>query len=413
MNAHSHRARQASSPEDVVLSVAALLRREGRGPHAADGRLRPRRCYRITPEPDTHAAQNLRKATAATCALFAAGALLGASVLDDPAAMPQAGANVPTDRPGRLPANARIGAVPPAHASTLALTATSAVDVPAITALGVPVGPAARAGSDGAAPIVGIPQQRQALTPVGGHAPGDPVGGGSLAPVGGPPDEPPSGAGPTVDPPSGGPTQHPPADGVDVDVPELPDVDTPKVEVPSVTVPDVPAVGTVTTPGVAISGGKVDPPGVSVTADKGTVSVSTSKAEARVPDVEASGATVGPVRTSKVKVTTPDVSVSPGRVALGAEPDVDLPEVKVSKTEIETPDVEVAGKSVELPDVDVPEVKVDADDPVESVVDTAGGLLGKDADEKADQDSDTDEASDTTTESSDAEKSDDEAADDK
>jgi hypothetical protein len=410
VNAHSHRARQASSPEDVVISVAALLRREGRGPHAADGRLRPRRCYRIAPEPHMHAAQNVRKATAATCALFAAGALFGVSVLDDPSAMPRAGANVPTDRPGRLPAYPRIGAAPPAGASTLALAAASAVDVPAITALGVPVRPAARAGSGGPAPFVGVPRQRQVPTPVGGYTPGGLVGaGGSPGPVGGPADEPPSGAGPTVDPPSGGTAQHPPAGGGGVDVPDLPD--PPKVEVPPVTVPDVPVVGTVTAPGVAISGGKVDPPGVSVAADKGTVAVSTSKAEARVPDVEASGAAVGPVRTSKAKVTTPDVSVSPGRVALGAEPDVDLPEVKVSKTEIETPDVEVAGKSVELPDVDVSEVKVDGDDPVGSVVDTVGGLLGKDSDEMAEQDGDTEEASDTTSESS--EKSDDEAVDDK
>jgi hypothetical protein len=66
-----------------AVSVAALLRREGRGPHMADRPLLPRghvRLARALAAPPRH---NVRRAAAAAGALFAATAVLGPSMVDD------------------------------------------------------------------------------------------------------------------------------------------------------------------------------------------------------------------------------------------------------------------------------------------------------------------------------------------
>jgi hypothetical protein len=67
--------------------VAALLRREGRGPHAADRPLQPRGHSRpLTPPAPLR--RSMRKATAAAGALFAAGAVFSTGLVDTVARSP-------------------------------------------------------------------------------------------------------------------------------------------------------------------------------------------------------------------------------------------------------------------------------------------------------------------------------------
>ena len=85
-----------AAADGPVLSVSALLRREGRGPHAAAGPLRPRthlRAEGVLPVPPPR--RSVRKVTVAATALFAFGAIVGPSVLDD-AALPRAEAEWPS-----------------------------------------------------------------------------------------------------------------------------------------------------------------------------------------------------------------------------------------------------------------------------------------------------------------------------
>src|SRR4051794_4021401 len=66
----------------MTISVGALLRREGRGPHAADRPLTPRGHSRpavVSPRPPRRSA---RKAAAAAGALIAAGAVFSGTVVD-------------------------------------------------------------------------------------------------------------------------------------------------------------------------------------------------------------------------------------------------------------------------------------------------------------------------------------------
>jgi hypothetical protein len=67
------------------VSVAALLRREGRGPHVADRPLVPRGHARVTQPPPTPSRHSLRKVAVAAGALFAATAVLAPSVVEDSA----------------------------------------------------------------------------------------------------------------------------------------------------------------------------------------------------------------------------------------------------------------------------------------------------------------------------------------
>jgi hypothetical protein len=70
---------------DGAVSVAALLRREGRGPHVADRPLVPRGHARVAQPPPEPPRRNVRKVAVAAGALFAATAVLGPSVVEDSA----------------------------------------------------------------------------------------------------------------------------------------------------------------------------------------------------------------------------------------------------------------------------------------------------------------------------------------
>jgi hypothetical protein len=86
------------------VSVAALLRREGRGPHVADRPLVPRGHSRFAPPPPDPPRLSARKAAVAAGALFAATAVLGPSVVQDSGAPSITGRGTalplpPTDTP--------------------------------------------------------------------------------------------------------------------------------------------------------------------------------------------------------------------------------------------------------------------------------------------------------------------------
>lgn len=76
-----------------AVSVAALLRREGRGHHVADRPLQPRGHTRVPAPPADPPRRSVRKAAVAAGALFAATAVLGPSVIED-------SANRPPSEPG-------------------------------------------------------------------------------------------------------------------------------------------------------------------------------------------------------------------------------------------------------------------------------------------------------------------------
>src|SRR5690606_16162778 len=82
--------RRTTGPEGAV-SVAALLRREGRGPRVADRPLVPRGHAPVASPPPPPPRRNGRKVVVAAGALFAATAVFGPSVVED-AAGPSVGA---------------------------------------------------------------------------------------------------------------------------------------------------------------------------------------------------------------------------------------------------------------------------------------------------------------------------------
>ncbi|WP_147258746.1 hypothetical protein [Pseudonocardia hierapolitana] len=95
---------------DGAVSVAALLRREGRGPHVADRPLVPRGHARIAQPPPEPPRRSVRKVAVAAGALFAATAVLGPSVVEDAADRSAAGrgAGIPLP-PASLPLSADYG----------------------------------------------------------------------------------------------------------------------------------------------------------------------------------------------------------------------------------------------------------------------------------------------------------------
>jgi hypothetical protein len=95
---------------DGAVSVAALLRREGRGPHVADRPLVPRGHARIAQPPPEPPRRTVRKVAVAAGALFAATAVLGPSVVEDAANRSASGlgAGIPLP-PASLPLSADHG----------------------------------------------------------------------------------------------------------------------------------------------------------------------------------------------------------------------------------------------------------------------------------------------------------------
>lgn len=169
-------------PEQV--SVASLLRREGRGPHVADPPLQPRGHGRPLVEPVEPAGRSLWRIVVTVGALLAVGATFGAPLLDETSHAPQRATDPGAGRAVAGPAPSADGTVPaPGPALTAGTADVDAADPgPARTAV---VEPFIVTGDD----IVGdaLPPVEVVALPSGGDGAGSPPP--DLPPVaGGPPD---------------------------------------------------------------------------------------------------------------------------------------------------------------------------------------------------------------------------------
>ncbi|WP_211362246.1 hypothetical protein [Pseudonocardia cypriaca] len=393
-----------------AVSVAALLRREGRGPHRADPPLLPRGYARVAQPPAEPPRRNVRKAAAAAGALFAATAVLGPSVLDDASVRSVPDAGIPLPLPGLH------GQGPGAHDLAVAAVrqlfadaVPSAVDTTAVAdgeAAGrgriaahrspstVP-GRAGSAAGTGSTEPIGVPWPGT-VPPGSGVPPAGPgswpPGGGGTGPAGpgggSPGGEAPGGGAPGGGAPGGGgEPSRPPVIVVALSPPE---VATPAVRVPSAAV-DLPVAGPVRTPEVTVGPAVVAAPDVRATLGADGVEAVTTATGIGLPDVTAGDTNIGPLAASGASITTPDVEVSGARLALTADepPEVELPEATLSATRVETPDLALGAVEVELPDIELPSVRLglpsreeDEDtspsEPVESPADADRAETGSD-----------------------------------
>ncbi|SHJ97806.1 hypothetical protein SAMN05443637_101395 [Pseudonocardia thermophila] len=362
----------AGIADGPLVSVAELLRREGRGPHAAPGPLRPRthlsvEDLELLPPPPPR--RSIRKVTVAASAFFAIGAVVGPSVLDD-AALPRAEAERPAADAERARSALAQGGGSRSPLSTQFLPA----GVEAVRLAGVVGdldGPGDGSGATGASafgattrpgsPVAGsgLPGLLTPGTPgVGGSAPAAPGSGtpGAGAPGGLP-------AGTPVVPGLGGGTGGTggSADtggtgGSTVTVP-LPGVETPPVGVGPVDVP-LPVLPVIV-PEVTVSPGGLSTPALSVGTNDG-VGVATSPAAVTTPDIGTTGAQVGPLGLGPAEVVLPDIGVSGLGVGVDREgAQIVLPDLVISPTAVRTPDLSVAGSPIPLPDVELPEIAVE------------------------------------------------------
>lgn len=321
------------------LSVAALLRREGRGPHAADGVLQPR-SHLSSVDPLAIAPpgprRSLRKITLTATALFAIGAVVGPSILND-AALPRTERPTPDADAGSGPGSRIDPDAPPAAVFLPAALQTVAVpDAGTATQSdnGSDRTPAAGGSVGGRVPPGVVPGPVDPGSP-GTGPPGSPGPGPTTPTPPGPGPTPPGSGGPGG--PGSGPGPGDPGSGPGpvVTVP-LPGVPTPPVTAPPIDLPVVPGVP-VSTPGIAIGPGSVTPPSVSVAVSGDGVGVSTTPARIATPDVTTTETKAGPVTVGTAAVELPDVDVSRGSVALTPSgPDVELPEVSI-KDVVEDP----------------------------------------------------------------------------
>lgn len=162
-----------SAEDDAPVSVASLLRREGRRvPHAVDAPLQPR-VHQIRPEEQPQGWINgvgVRRASAAAGALVAAASVLGAAVLTDPGSGRLTVPNAPgapggpgEGQPGSLPGLDLLGPLTPGADVGLAGPV-------ALASFGSPVTPPATFLESGSA----FPGA-QAMVPAGTAAPGAPT----------------------------------------------------------------------------------------------------------------------------------------------------------------------------------------------------------------------------------------------
>ncbi|MCX6467492.1 MAG: hypothetical protein NTW05_28505, partial [Pseudonocardiales bacterium] len=334
------------------LSVAALLRREGRrAPHAVAGPLAPRG-HLPFPEPSLSAPrpQVSRRGTAVTGALVAAGAVLGATVLGESVHTP---GRDPAPESGTAQADGPSGGsslvvATPGGEGALGLAASAAglVDVPpqaTATTLGdLATGAASSAPGTPATPGVTAPAPATDGPGAGGPLP--PAASGALP--GGPA---PDGGLPTVPPPGGAGPDGPALPGPGLPVPPV--VDRPGDGSTTVTLPEV------TTPPVTADL-PVAPP------------VTVSPLAVRAPSVTLDTSGDGPpLDTGAGGVDTPDLRTGDAGPVGEAEvvlPDADLSDdggLEVSAAEVRTPSLELGGTTVDLPDLATPEL-------------STGGLLG-------------------------------------
>ncbi|MCH6172229.1 hypothetical protein [Pseudonocardia alaniniphila] len=249
---------------ETTISVAALLRREGRGPHAADRPLKPRGHSRPAPEHHSPSRRNARKAAAAAGALFAAGAVFSSAAVDT-VASPRGDFDLATD-PGGLTASEatvdRAQAAAPARPDrTIALTA-------AVQHVGpVPPGASGDGSISGAGPGL-------AVDFLGKRAAGDAaVTRSAIFP------------------------SAPRAGAPSILTLVLPEVRTPAVEVAAPVLVDLPIIGPVETPQVDLTEGRISAPAVTISRPRdGGVEVEIADVTVVAPDVAVTEVTAGLTR---------------------------------------------------------------------------------------------------------------------
>jgi hypothetical protein len=251
---------------EATISVAALLRREGRGPHAADRPLKPRGHSRPAPELQSRSRRNARKAAAAAGAMFAAGAVFSSAAVDT-VASPRGDFDLATD-PGGLTASdgtvARAEATAPARPNrTIALTA-------AVQHVG-PVPPGA--SGDGSISATGLALAVDFLG------------------------KPEAGVGADTRSTSTILQSAPRAGAPSVLTLLLPEVRTPSVEVAAPVVMDLPIIGPVATPQVSLTEGRISAPAVTISRPRdGGVEVEIADVAVVAPDVTVTEVTAGLAR---------------------------------------------------------------------------------------------------------------------
>ena len=251
--------------------MAALLRREGRGPHAADRPLKPRGHSRPAPEQHSPSRRNARKAAAAAGAFFAAGAVFSGAAVDT-VASPRGDFDLATD-PGGLIAGdgtvARAEAAAPARPDrTIALTAAAVQHVG-------PVPP----GASGDGPISGT-GPGLAVDFLGKGEAGQAIGSGAMAGAG-------TRSALTIF------QTAPRAGAPSILTLLLPEIRTPAVEVAPVVV-DLPNVGPITTPQINLTEGRISVPAVDISRVRdGGVEVEVADIAVVAPEVDVTEVTAG------------------------------------------------------------------------------------------------------------------------
>ena len=262
---------QVEHGPETTISVAALLRREGRGPHAADRPLKPRGHSRPAPEHHNPSRRNARKAAAAAGALFAAGAVFSSAAVDT-VASPRGDFDLATG-PGGLTASDstvdRAEAAAPARPDrTIALTAAEQQVGP------VPPGASGDGSISGAEPGLAVDflGKREAAQAIGSGVTGGAGTRSAFAIV-------------QSAPHAGAPT---------ILTLLLPEVRTPAVEVAAPVVVDLPIIGPVATPQVNLTEGRISAPAVDISRDRdGGVEVEVADIAVVAPDVDVTEVTAG------------------------------------------------------------------------------------------------------------------------
>ncbi|WP_433559052.1 hypothetical protein ACQPWY_12465 [Pseudonocardia xinjiangensis] len=319
--------------------------------------------------------RSARKAAAAAGALFAAGAVFSGTVVDT-VRTPRGAVDFASD-PGPSTGSGTLDRTrspqPGRAGQPITLTAVAQLFTPATTAA-IEYGPPA-SGTQIGRDAFGAPDDRGAglvAVPELDKTPLDrsPLPAGATAAVPGLLDI------------ATSPAAEPPAE------PSVLTVATPEFQVPAIEVPrhvlNLPGGGTVRTPGVAVSEGRVTPPRLNVARNRdGGLDVAVSDGAVVAPKVEASGLadlTGGAVRLSPTRVGLPDVRISGGGVVgtTAAAPDMRLSEIRSV-----LPDVDVAERT---PETDATaqrrasernENKKSARDAARSVGSAVGRLLGR------------------------------------
>lgn len=341
------------------ISVAALLRREGRGPRVADRPLVPRVRDREPPPPSRHSA---RKVAMVVCALFAAGTVLGSVGLQpvqrniagcdcgDSSDLPVPDNTSPLRRRVYEPPNHPIRVLLAAQTSPLTGQADDTAEDTASDGEDTTTTDAPPENPSGSA--LSRPAPRSSKTTVRSDRPRAKA------------------ATPTAATRVGQTAAT--ADAT---------VGLPSVRLPEVALPLADASAATTTRRVALSATDIRLPRSStVSATTQDMRAETTEASVQAPDLHVPPAAVGPVELSTTEVDLPDVTIGKVEVSLPGQDEllrIEVPSVEVSRPRVRLPDLTVAGQPVlRTPDITLPTLRTPTITVDRSGVTISNGFLG-------------------------------------